>query len=238
MPNYQTGKIYKIINPHTDKCYVGSTTLKYLSSRLGQHVYDFKKSKNMSSEYILELGNYEIVLIELYPCNSKDELHARERYYIENLDCVNKIIPGRTTKEYYQENKEIIIKQHKEYVIENKDKISERRKVYRLKNKDDIKQYQKEYRLNNKDKTKEYQKEYQLKNKDKKKEYNKEYQFNNKDKKKEYQKEWKLKNKDAITEKNKIKITCDCGKEVPKCKIARHKRSKKHIDIINNQSSL
>jgi len=145
---------------------------------MSQHRLDFKKGKNITSKYILELGDYEIVLLELYPCNSKDELHMRERYYIEALDCVNKQIPNRSQKEW---------------CIKNKDKISE---------------YQTEYRLNNKDKSKEYHKELYIKN------------------------------KDAITENRKIKITCDCGKEVAKCKIARHKKSKRHIDIINNQSSL
>jgi hypothetical protein len=39
------------------------------------------------------------VLVENYPCNSKDELKARERYYIENNDCVNINVPTITTKE-------------------------------------------------------------------------------------------------------------------------------------------
>jgi len=208
MPNYQTGKIYKIISPHTEKCYVGSTTLKYLSTRMAQHREDLKKGKNITSKYILELGNYKIVLIELYPCNSKDELIARERHYIENLDCLNKHIPGRTKKEYYQDNKDIYCQKGKEYRLENKDIINQQLKEYRLKNKDKIK----EYRLKNKDKIKEKVKEYQLKNKDKISENR--------------------------AERSKIKITCECGKEVPKCSIARHKKSQRHIDIINNQSSL
>ena len=115
MPNYQNGKIYKITSLHTDKCYVGSTTLKYLSSRLGGHKQDLKRGKNVSSKYILEFGNCKIVLLELYPCNSKDELLARERYYIENFDCVNKKIPGRTMKEYVEDNKECIKEYKRKY---------------------------------------------------------------------------------------------------------------------------
>ena len=159
MVNYQKGKIYKIISLHTDKCYVGSTTKDRLSNRLAGHRSDFKTgNKNTSSKYILELGDYEIVLLELFPCNSKDELHARERNYIETLDCVNKCIPTRSQKEYQ---------------LKNKDKIKETKKEYRLKNSDKIKEIQKEYRLNNKDKAKEYQTEYKLKNKEYLKEYNK-----------------------------------------------------------------
>ena len=208
MVNYQKSKIYKIISTHTDKCYVGSTTKDRLSNRLAGHRSDLKTGIAITSKYILELGDYEIVLLELYPCNSKDELHARERYYIEALDCVNKCIPNRSQKEYK---------------LNNKDKIKETKKEYRLKNKDKIKEYNKEYHLKNKDKIKETKKEYRLKNKDKTKEYNKELY---------------IKNKDAITEKSKIKITCDCGKEVLKCKISVHKKSQKHIKLMESQSSL
>jgi len=151
MVNYQKGKIYKIISPHTEKCYVGSTTKDRLSNRLAGHRSDFKMGKNMSSKYILELGDYEIVLLELYPCNSKDELHARERYYIENLDCVNQCIPGRSIKEWHQDNKDILSQKSKEYRLKNKDIINQQLKEYRLKNKDIINQQCKEYRLKNKD---------------------------------------------------------------------------------------
>ena len=165
MPNYQNGKIYKIISQHTDKCYVGSTTLKYLSLRLTKHRVSYKNNSPTTSKYILELGDYEIVLLELCPCNSKDELHKRERHYIDILDCVNKNKP-RT--------------------------------------KEEIKQYQFQYRVDNKDKSKEYYKDY------------------------------RIKNKEAISEKNKIKITCDCGAELRKVDISTHKKTKKHINFINN----
>mgnify|MGYP003679851819 CR=1 FL=1 len=205
MVNYQKGKIYKIISPHTDKCYVGSTTKDRLSNRLAHHRSDFKNGKNTtSSKYILELGDYEIVLLELFPCNSKDELHARERHYIETLDCVNKQKPLRSKLEHYQDNKDIIIQKCKEYYQANKD---------------DIKEYKKEYQLKNKDKIKEIQKEY--------------YQ-DNKDKLKEKQKEYRLQNKDKFKEINKVKITCECGCLIRKSNILKHKQSKKHLDLIQS----
>jgi hypothetical protein len=44
-------------------------------------------------------------------------LKARERHYIESLECVNLFIPGRTKKEcdkaYYEKNKEEIAKKQK-----------------------------------------------------------------------------------------------------------------------------
>jgi len=198
MPDYQRGKIYKIISPHTDKCYVGSTTLKYLSRRLCNHVQTFKRGVYLTSSEIMKLGDYEIVLLELYPCNSKDELHARERHYIEKLDCVNKSIPFRSKEEkiqhkikYNEDSKELIYKTKHDYYIKNKESISLKNKEYRLKTKEKCNEYNKEYRLKNKDKIKEY---------------------------------------------NKVKINCECGCLINKTNISAHKKTKKHLDLI--QSSL
>jgi fibrillarin-like rRNA methylase len=65
----------------------------------------------MTSFKILENDNYEIVLVEILETETKQELHQRERFYIENNDCVNKNIPTRTKKEYYVDN----IETFKEY---------------------------------------------------------------------------------------------------------------------------
>ena len=185
MPDYQNGKIYKIISPHTDKCYVGSTTLKYLSRRMCNHMQSFKKSVYLSSSEIIKLGDYEIVLLELFPCNSKDELHMRERHYIETLDCVNKCIPFRSKEEKIEyknkwqiENKELRCKTKHEYYIKNKEEISKKCKEY------------------------------------------------------------KLKNIDKIKNQLKKKITCECGSIISRANTSRHKLSKKHLNLMDSQSSL
>ena len=48
----------------------------------------------MTSFELIKLGEINIVLIESYPCKSKDDLHARERHYIEQFKniAVNKFI--------------------------------------------------------------------------------------------------------------------------------------------------
>ena len=108
MPNYQNGKIYKIVSNLTDKIYIGSTT-RTLSQRMGGHRTDYKnKNKNVSSSILLAYGDAKPILIKNYPCNSKDELEAEERVYIETMVCVNKNIPNRTKREYQQDNKEHI----------------------------------------------------------------------------------------------------------------------------------
>lgn len=54
-------------------------------------------------------------------------MHERERYYIQTNKCVNKAIPTRTDREYYQENKDKIHERKRNHYQENKDKISKRK---------------------------------------------------------------------------------------------------------------
>ena len=44
MPDYQQGKIYKIVCNTTGLLYIGSTTQKFLSSRLSGHMRNYKKT--------------------------------------------------------------------------------------------------------------------------------------------------------------------------------------------------
>eukprot|EP01052_Picozoa_sp_SAG31_P050928 SAG31_NODE_11857_length_991_cov_80.670404_1_plen_164_part_00 len=108
MPNYQNSKIYKLVDNTNGNVYYGSTTARLLCMRLAGHNAShrrFKKGEgtNCSSFQILENKDYTLSLVETYPCNSKDELYARERFYIENNDCVNLVLPGRPRKEWAKE---------------------------------------------------------------------------------------------------------------------------------------
>ena len=50
----------------------------------------------MTSFKTIKGGDYKIMLIENYPCQNNKKLHAREKYYIEKINCVNKNIPTQT----------------------------------------------------------------------------------------------------------------------------------------------
>jgi hypothetical protein len=88
MPNYQNGRIYRIICNVTGEDYSSSTTLP-LCQRLAQHRQEYKQfMKGTNKHYSLLLlhkvmdGNdFEMTLLEAYPCNSKEELYARTRYW-------------------------------------------------------------------------------------------------------------------------------------------------------------
>jgi hypothetical protein len=115
MVNYQNGKIYKIVSNETDMIYIGSTC-KLLCQRLAQHrstykAYQSGKYRFVTSFKLLEIGECKIILLEKFPCNSREELNARERFYIENNECVNKVVPMRTRIEYNKDNRENILLQ-------------------------------------------------------------------------------------------------------------------------------
>ena len=78
-----------------------------------------KDSKYSCSSSILfdkyGLDNCKIELIEIYPCENKEELRKREGYWIRHEDCVNKNIPDRSKQEWTEQNKERINRYVKEY---------------------------------------------------------------------------------------------------------------------------
>lgn len=137
MVNYSKTKIYKIESKSGEgQIYVGSTTKDYLSQRFDKHRSEYKSwinDKN-SSQYITSykifdeygLDNCHIILLESYPCNTSDEKKAREAYYIKQLDCVNKFIPGRSQKEYYNDNKEYILEINRAYKLKHKDELNKK----------------------------------------------------------------------------------------------------------------
>ena len=150
------GKIYKIVDNTNDNIYIGCTC-KTLKERLSGHKSDYKKylkglCGNITSFDILKNNDYKIELLEDCKIKTKDELTSRERHFIEHNDCVNKVIPGRTDKEYRDANKE----NKKQYYDLNKEHLIEKKKIYRDANKEKIDNYQKAYRITNRDKIREH----------------------------------------------------------------------------------
>lgn len=107
MSKYTNSKIYKIINDKTDKIYIGSTTYKSLCERMRCHRCAYKNKKCTSAKELFDLGECQIILIENYSCNNKDELRSRERYYIELYKdiCVNVRRPIISKKEHDEKTK-------------------------------------------------------------------------------------------------------------------------------------
>ena len=127
--NYQNGKIYRIVSG-SGKQYVWSTT-ETLSQRMARHRGYVKNptQQGVSSVQLLkEDPQCRIILIENFPCSTSEELRAREQYYIDLLDCVNKKRAFSTDddkkeqwKKRYEENKDEIKEYKKQYFQDHYD---------------------------------------------------------------------------------------------------------------------
>ena len=183
MPEYSKGKIYMIYSTDSPVLlpYYGSTTYS-LKKRGKEHKAHFKqwkqgKKTGCSSFMLLEQGfdKVAIILVEDYPCNSKQELEIREAHYIKNSPCINKNLPSGIVAESLQDYK-------KQYYQANQDKILEQKKQYRQANQDKILEQNKQYR-----------------------------------------------------DKQREKIVCECGAVIRRDSLARHRRSKKHQQWLEQQ---
>ena len=113
-----------------NKCYIGSTT-ETLSRRMAHHKCSFKhykqglRTKVSSFELFDEFGidNCKIELIEYFKCEAKDELLKREGENIKNTECLNRVVAGRTCKEYRVDNADYIKSYRKQYRVDNIDKL-------------------------------------------------------------------------------------------------------------------
>lgn len=105
MVKYENSKIYKLYNNISNDVYYGSTC-SALSRRLSEHKSHYKSYTEGKGHYVTSFKLFEnnaivgIVLVENVSVTNKDELHKKEREYIESNECLNKNIPSRTSQEY------------------------------------------------------------------------------------------------------------------------------------------
>ena len=160
--NYAKNFNYKIVckDLSITDCYAGSST--NWSKRKNRHkgCCNNETSDRYNAKiytFIREHGgwdNWNMILIEYYPCKTQLESAQRERYWIEELKAnLNCNIPSRTRTERNETNKEQIVeyqteyrKTHKveqaetqaEWYKENKEHHSEIGALYYQKNKEQI----------------------------------------------------------------------------------------------------
>ena len=138
MTDYSKGKIYKIVCNESGEVYIGST-VQTLKLRLCHHNYG---NKDCSSRQIINRDDYQIILIQDYPCDSHLELRMREQYYMDKIPNINKHRAYTTEEQLAIHNKEY----YKEYRSLNKEKLTSRMKEYRSLNKEKRAIYDKKMR--------------------------------------------------------------------------------------------
>ena len=218
MPDYSFGKIYTIRCRYDDNLiYVGSTVEKKLCDRMSKHRAKSKRDECINIPLYQEVNktNWDDWYIELYedcPCESKAQLNRREGEVIRVIGTLNKVIAGRSPKEYHIDNAEKIHEKKKQYYRDNFEKINEKNKQYNRENAEKLKEYFKQYCQENAAKINEYKRE-------------------NAERIKEWRKEYRRENAAKIHEYISEKIKCQfCGSVIARGGYARHTRTNKHIE--------
>ena len=191
-----------------------------------RHYTSFNKGTPTSNIYVFALfdefgvENCKIELVEEYPCNSKSELEKREHYHIQLNTCVNKLIAGRSGKEYHIENRKYLLKQakiwrdthveerhvyHKGYNAIHKDDISQKHKQYYEQRKDTIIERTRQYYHEHKEDVAEARKKYYQLHKEEARQYKQKHYQENKLRISEHQKEYRNMNRERIAAQRKAK---------------------------------
>ena len=155
---YSNAKFYKIYSDIDEDFYIGSTCCS-LSTRMAKHRFSAKVATGKNSKLYRKMqdhGNehfFVVLLDEFRECQNKEQLHKKEREYIDNFKpTLNYVIPTRTYEEWVAENHD-----HKKELD---------RQLYQSKGEERI-EYQKEYAKNNPEKRRQYKKTCYDKNKEK-----------------------------------------------------------------------
>ena len=224
-----------------------------------KHRADYKKKyKNGLYHYVsifdlfdkYGLENCKIQLVKDVPCERKEQLRKIEGEYIQKENCVNKRIPGRDSKAYYQEHKEEAREYNKQYYKDNYDILREKGKKYREDHKEEINARDREYRRNDREKLVEHSKcyyeahkeafleknkQYRILHKDKLYEQHKGYVEEHKEQIKEYKNQWWLENKDKINARRRERVNCPhCLANLSRRCLSTHIKNK-HSETLNNK---
>ena len=206
--NYTNTVIYKIVHKEdfdNENIYIGSTTdfikRKYNHKRCCNNE-TYKEFNQKKYKFIRENGGWEMwdmIEIEKYPCNDNQEAFGRERYWYEYFNAkLNDKFPSRSKKEYAEINTEKTKEYQKSWYEQNKEIQLLKHTNYRNEHKEQNAQVQKEWR------------------------------YKNQEYRKNQQKEYRELNKEKIKQNKTEKILCDCGSEICRNDLNRHKKSKKH----------
>ena len=205
---YTKGMIYKLCckDANITEIYVGSTVNKH--RRKAHHKSACNNPNSMAYnlyvyQFIRENGgfeNWDLVILEEYPADNKNDLVWKEREWVELLKpSLNSQRPITTLDEYHENQKK--------YREENPEKVRESKKKYYEKNKEKVNERKKIYYENNPEKLSER---------------NKKYRENNPEKYRESQKKYRENNREKINER----VKCDiCDKDLSKSSLSRHKKT-------------
>ena len=210
--DYSKNVIYKIQHNDDDSLlYVGHTT--NFIKRKYKHKSECKLSQNPLYNMVRDNGGWEcftMIVIQNFACENSMEACIEEDRVMRELKASMNTLRAyvspeerqKKMREYNENNKKHITEKRKQNYQANKKDISDNGKAYREANKESIMEYMKEYRQANRETILETVKKYQQAN------------------------------KELISEKRKQPVECECGCVIKKGDLAKHKRTKKHLESL------
>jgi hypothetical protein len=146
MADYSDAKVYKIYLAGLEEfCYIGSTIIP-LNERLNAHRASARSNAKykFASAPLFEEGNEPIIeCLEEVDCETKEELLARERYWLDQFpECLNKKDPlldpaerheraKATLLKCYYANREERMQKHKAWIESHKEQQAEYKRAKR-----------------------------------------------------------------------------------------------------------
>lgn len=144
MPDYSKAKIYKIVSDVDDEVYIGATCGS-LAHRMSVHrATSRNKPERCLYAHVDALGGWQhfsIILVEDFPCERKEQLSARERYWVEEMSTLNMCIPGRTVAEYNATHRDKHNARRREYNATHHDKHIASARAWRAAHRDELNKY-------------------------------------------------------------------------------------------------
>ena len=206
MPDFSQGKIYKIVSDECDAVYYGSTT-RTLMARLWRHKSKFNEWKNN--------GGKKCAICKYFDEYGFDNFRIE---LVEDYPCDNGEQLRMKEQEYLDANECVneqraytspedariqMLKYQQDYYQEHQAQIKEKHRIHHHANKEKISEQKRIYRNQNKEKISERGITY------------------------------RNENKEAIAKRAAEKVVCECGREVRKDSLARHRRTAFHQEYLN-----
>jgi hypothetical protein len=228
-------KVYKIYSTDPQDCniYVGSTTVD-ISLRLARHRFDAPNhGRRTLYRHIFDnggWGRFDVEILDVVMVSSLQEQTKAEQLYIDKLKPTLNERKAYLTPEQLQEQ---IRTNKKLYYAKNRESILAKQKVYNEKHAEAISAHSKIYRANNKEALAVKAKKYCAEHKKEASVRHKAWKARNEDKVKAYKRQYYQDNIDKAREQGKVKVTCECGLLVFKSYLNKHKKTKKHLNIMS-----
>jgi len=147
--DYSKCQIYKIVckDPNVKDCYVGNTCNWIKRKALHKHAVNFESNKGHNEKKSVTIrknggwDNWEMVLIENFPCKTDLEARSKEREWFEKLGAtMNSQTPIRTPEElidynikYREEHREELNAKKAKYREEHREEINAKTREYNSK---------------------------------------------------------------------------------------------------------